>query len=538
MTPSYSPASASALRAPLVGTAVIVLLTAAFLTLQFTSLRPGLVERDIATAGRRLSDLVSEGEGYFEEISALTAQLPSRTAIRDALARSLAGQETPEAVTAFTTPRIGDAVEASALLLGVVRIDREETIVARYGTVLPDDAASRAAIAAGNAATVLPGYFEIGDHRTIQIVQPIVHGTGELLGWDVVSVAAAPLLRMIATVDERYPAASLTWLARGVGESGDNSERVSAEWQPVAGRPTAATPTTTDAAVRGAEMITVGRDVSSANRLVATVPREIVLEAATRQTRYTAYTVVLLAAVAVIVNGLLIRRLLADSRAQTEYLETTVAERTRELEALVTAKSVLVQEAHHRVKNDLMLAKAMVSLQRARVDDPSTADRLEDTENRLTSMGSVYSSLLDQESGSLVALRPIIERLATALLSDWPAPAAGDHVFTIADVMVSPTVSVRLGIILNELITNAMKYARREGDTPRLDIQLEDATDHHFTLVVHDNGPGAPDAVISGPIRGFGLQMVEELAAQYGGELVLRNDGGLRAEVRIRRERL
>jgi hypothetical protein len=183
MTPSYSPASASALRAPLVGTAVIVFLTAAFLTLQFTSLRPGFVERDIATAGRRLSDLVSEGEGYFEEISALTAQLPSRTAIRDALARSLAGQETPEAVTAFTTPRIGDAVEASALLLGVVRIDREETIVARYGTVLPDDAASRAAIAAGNAATVLPGYFEIGDHRTIQIVQPIVHGTGELLGW-------------------------------------------------------------------------------------------------------------------------------------------------------------------------------------------------------------------------------------------------------------------------------------------------------------------------------------------------------------------
>jgi len=125
MPASHPGGSASVLRAPLVGSAVILAaLTAAFLLLSFFYLRPGIVERDVATARDRLRELLSEGERYFDEVEALTAQLPSRTAIRDALARSLAGEQPREEVAAFTTPRIGDAVEASALLLGVVRIDR------------------------------------------------------------------------------------------------------------------------------------------------------------------------------------------------------------------------------------------------------------------------------------------------------------------------------------------------------------------------------------------------------------------------------
>jgi two-component sensor histidine kinase len=525
------------LRAPLVGSAVILALTAAFLLLSFFYLRPGIVERDVATARDRLRELLSEGERYFDEVEALTAQLPSRTAIRDALARSLAGEQPREEVAAFTTPRIGDAVEASALLLGVVRIDREGRIVARYGTALPVDEARRAAVAAGSAATgsaatggasaVQPGFYRLGDATTLQVVQPILQGARELLGWDVVSVDASPLLRMIQSVDERYPDATLAWLVPG--ESVDP-----AEWLTVAGTfagTSGGTPSAVGVGRRSADVITVTRDVTANNRLVATIPRRVVLQAATLQTRYTAVTVILLAAAAVIANGLLIRRLLRATRAEADRLETTVAERTRELEALVAAKSVLIQEAHHRVKNDLMLAKAMVSLERSRVEDPSTADRLEHTENRLTSMGSVYSSLLDQESGSLVDLRPIIERLATVLLADWPTPPAGGHTIAISDAAVSPTLSVRLGIILNELITNAMKYARGDGDTPRLAIHLERSTDHHLLLAVHDDGPGAPAAVISGESRGFGLTMVAALATQYGGELLLRNDGGMRAEV-------
>jgi hypothetical protein len=144
-------------------------------------------------------------------------------------------------------------------------------------------------------------------------------------------------------------------------------------------------------------------------------------------------------------------------------------------------------------------------------------------------MGSVYSSLLDQEGGSLVALRPIIERLATALLSDWPAPAAGRPRLHdrrrdgLPDRFRAPRHHSQRAHHQRDEVRPAAKEtlpnSTSSSKTPRITTSPSSST---------TTAPGRRMRSSPGRYAGLCLQMVEELAAQYGGKLVLRNDGGLR----------
>lgn len=219
------------------------------------------------------------------------------------------------------------------------------------------------------------------------------------------------------------------------------------------------------------------------------------------------------------------------------YAEAQLERRQREVEQLVEEKELLIHEVHHRIKNDLHLVRAFLQIQISQSESSEAKEALRRATDRVAVVASVYSHLYQGEQIKEVGVRELVGRLSTDLEQAYFRDAARIDV-DIEDVRVEPGVSVSLGLIVNELLTNAAKYAfpAAGADDDRLDgrsagemrvhVAVRRPSPGRLELEVSDNGVGLPDSVVEGRGYGFGLQTVRSLAAQHRGSVEIRNNGG------------
>lgn len=216
-------------------------------------------------------------------------------------------------------------------------------------------------------------------------------------------------------------------------------------------------------------------------------------------------------------------------------VEELFEERTAELRESEQQKSLLLREVHHRMKNDMQLVQGTLMLQSDRIDDPAVRQHLDNAVSRVGVMARVYDALYGRQDYEYVNTSAVIETLTDALrgttLSD------GITLETrIEDIEIEARLSTSVGLILNEIVTNAAKHAFAGVDDPRILLTLERETSSSeghdmLRLTVSDNGNGLPpevgaavsssDAATSGQatIGGFGMEMVGALVEQHDGEL-------------------
>lgn len=209
-------------------------------------------------------------------------------------------------------------------------------------------------------------------------------------------------------------------------------------------------------------------------------------------------------------------------------------ERRLEVQRLLEEKEILLREINHRVKNDFNLMGAFLSLQAHRADHPDIAEALGDARERTMVMGQMYQLLHDHQQYAAVDLK----RLGEDITRNFLAATAGITVEVnrdLAPVEVKTKTGLSVGIILNEILTNIRKYAVQPATALVISMTLRSVSDGEFELEVTDNGPGFPQAVLSGDERGFGFEVIQSLVEQSEGTLVLQNhDPGPGAIVRIR----
>ena len=169
-----------------------------------------------------------------------------------------------------------------------------------------------------------------------------------------------------------------------------------------------------------------------------------------------------------------------------------LTERLREEDVLrrsLAEKVTLVQEVHHRVKNNLQVLSSLASLQADSVDDPRVRSALDDTVHRIQSMALVHQQLYARDDLARVAFDDYARELCGALR----ASLAPDATLTLDMEPVTLPVdrAVPAGLILNELVTNAFKYGRSADGRVRVRVEVH-AADAGFVFAVHDEGPGLP----------------------------------------------
>lgn len=207
--------------------------------------------------------------------------------------------------------------------------------------------------------------------------------------------------------------------------------------------------------------------------------------------------------------------------AQIQNISESKAAQTS-VENLLKEKDILLQEVHHRVKNNMNTMASLLSLQASAITDVPTANLFKDAVGRLKTMGTLYDNLYKSENYSNVSVQAYLSQLvdeAQNLFMGYPVVIEKD----IENFDLTPKTLSSLGIIVNELITNGIKHAFPNGQNGEIKITLTRKSEK-ASLVYQDNGVGIT-ASTKRPVS-FGLKLIDLLVHQLQGNLEIENKEG------------
>jgi two-component sensor histidine kinase len=195
----------------------------------------------------------------------------------------------------------------------------------------------------------------------------------------------------------------------------------------------------------------------------------------------------------------------------------------------------LLREVNHRVSNSLQMVSAFVHMQAKLLPDESARQALEDTERRIQAIAQVHRRLYTSEDVESVAMDEYLASLVEELQETWSTNAAPRPIRLEAEqVRLHPDKAVSLGVIVNELVSNACKYAYDNGAAGEVRVRFSRADPSHFHLVVEDDGIGLTEGAAP---RGSGLgsQLVVAMARSLSSSLDYdREHRGVRAVLRAK----
>ena len=197
----------------------------------------------------------------------------------------------------------------------------------------------------------------------------------------------------------------------------------------------------------------------------------------------------------------------------------------QKLKRELTEKRFLLKEVHHRIKNNINSIAAMISLKMDSKCTPQSLSVLQDTLGSINSLKVLYDKLLITEEYNDISVKNYVESLVESILALFPGYSKIKFTVKIDDFILSSKILFPLGIVINELLTNSMKYAFSDKDTGEIDINLS-YMKNQISLIIQDDGKGLPEALNEAGNRGFGLMLVGMMSEQLGGEFKIESHMG------------
>ena len=189
-------------------------------------------------------------------------------------------------------------------------------------------------------------------------------------------------------------------------------------------------------------------------------------------------------------------------------------------------KGLLLSEIHHRVKNNLQVISGLLHLQQGNIEtEEDIAKAFAASQDRIMSMAKAYELLLGSEYMSEVSLGEYIKSLADQLKNNYDNNKKVNISYSLDELTISIEILDRLGLILNEILTNSIKYAFIGRDTGNIHIELKDA-EEHFEIRISDDGVGIPEDVKVHEPETLGLSIVNMIAQQINGAIKVDRENG------------
>ena len=190
------------------------------------------------------------------------------------------------------------------------------------------------------------------------------------------------------------------------------------------------------------------------------------------------------------------------------------------LQASLSEKQALLKEVHHRVKNNLQLISSLLSLQSERTEDSAVAELFADSRNRVRTMALVHENLYRAGDFGKVEMAPHIRTLCAHLTGVYRVrDRAIELIFQLGDCQMDLDRAVSCGLLVNELVSNALKHGFPEGRSGRVRVELQSLPGGEGALIVSDDGVGLPPQIALGESESLGLQLVEDLTKQLNGSI-------------------
>jgi two-component sensor histidine kinase len=217
------------------------------------------------------------------------------------------------------------------------------------------------------------------------------------------------------------------------------------------------------------------------------------------------------------------------SHKKLQTLNGELADKNALLDKRNAENELLLKEIHHRVKNNLEMVKSLIALQSAQIDDPATKEAMIASQNRVQSMGIIHQKLYQGTNLGSIEMKDYFLNLGEGILDTFNAEEQVKIECAMDNLELDVDTAVPIGLIVNELLTNALKYAFPKKEQGTIHISLEKTTDNNLKLKVKDNGVGkvvglAPKGT------GFGSQLVQLLTQQLNGQMKEHSNEGTHIE--------
>lgn len=219
------------------------------------------------------------------------------------------------------------------------------------------------------------------------------------------------------------------------------------------------------------------------------------------------------------------------AEATTTVLEKEITERKEtevKLKETVAEGDILLKEVHHRVKNNLQVISSILNLQSSYVKDEYTLNMLKECRDRIKSMSFIHESLYQSKNFSHVDFGDYLKSLCSNLLHSYAVTDRVSLNFDIDKLLLSLDTSIPCGLIVNELVANALKYAYPNSKKGNIFISLKRKEGGPNLLIIKDDGIGMPKNLNIKETESLGLQLVMTLVDQIDGKLTCESKNGTR----------
>ena len=188
-------------------------------------------------------------------------------------------------------------------------------------------------------------------------------------------------------------------------------------------------------------------------------------------------------------------------------------------------KEVLLQEVHHRVKNNLQVISSILNLQSGYVTDTGTLEILKESQNRIKSMSYIHETLYQTADFGSIEFSDYINSISRNLIHSYTTEAPVQLITDLDRICLSIDQAIPCGLIINELVSNALKYAFKNIEKPSLLVRIKELGEG-ITLEVKDNGIGLPENFGFEKSNSLGVQLVYSLVEQLDGNITISSEKG------------
>jgi two-component sensor histidine kinase len=197
-----------------------------------------------------------------------------------------------------------------------------------------------------------------------------------------------------------------------------------------------------------------------------------------------------------------------------------------QLKSSLEEKEMLLKEVHHRVKNNMQVISSLLNLQSGSIKDPQVIEIFKESQNRVKSMAIIHEKLYKSTDFKHIDFGEYIKNLAADLLKSYRSmPGDIQLKINVEDVILGIDTAIPCGLIINELVSNALKHAFPKDRKGEINIELLRNGDR-LTLIVGDDGIGFPEDLDFRQTGSLGLQLVRTLTQQLGGTIELSRSFG------------
>lgn len=202
-------------------------------------------------------------------------------------------------------------------------------------------------------------------------------------------------------------------------------------------------------------------------------------------------------------------------------------EAEEQIKKALTEKETLLKEVHHRVKNNMQIVSSLLFLQLRKISNPEAMSAIKESQDRIEAMALVHEKLYSSDHLSKINLDDYIRTLCQILMQSHTLSGSVDAKVDAKDIFLSVHKAIPFGLIINELTTNSLKHAFKDGRQGEIRIVLS-RTDDRLMLTYCDNGSGLPAGYDENTVTTLGMTLIKNLARQLDASLEFQSNNGLK----------